>query len=195
MRQVVGATLAVRARNVQLQAMANRFSLLATIPLIIAAGAAVAAGAFFAVGPDRVWERFGPADLGDIDFATLQRRETPNDALACRPEYCAAKADIGSPVFPRPANEMYRVVEGAVSGEPSLQKVAGKEAQGTLRYVQRSRIMRFPDTINVKVVALPGGGGSTVLIYSRSQLGRGDMGVNRARIERWIGLISLEAQK
>jgi len=38
-------------------------------------------------------------------------------------------------------------------------------------------------------VALPDGG-STVLIYSRSQLGRGDLGVNRARIERWIGLIS-----
>jgi uncharacterized protein (DUF1499 family) len=26
-----------------------------------------------------------------------------------------------------------------------------------------------------------------VAIYSRSQLGNGDMGVNKARIERWLG--------
>ena len=77
----------------------------------------------------------------------------------------------------------------AVAGEPGLEKVASDETQGTLRYVQRSRLMRYPDTINVKVVALPDGG-STVLIYSRSQLGRSDMGVNRARIERWISLDS-----
>jgi uncharacterized protein (DUF1499 family) len=41
----------------------------------------------------------------------------------------------------------------------------------------------------------PDTGPSTVLLYSRSQLGRGDFGVNRARIERWIGLIELGAQK
>ena len=33
------------------------------------------------------------------------------------------------------------------------------------------------------------GGGSAVLIYSRSQLGRGDMGVNLARVKRWAELI------
>ena len=38
-------------------------------------------------------------------------------------------------------------------------------------------------------------GGAAVLIYSRAKLGRDDMGVNRARIERWIGLISAAAQK
>lgn len=168
--------------------MAFRSSLLVTIPLIIAAGAALGAGAFFAIGPERVWERFGPADLGEVDFASLQRRETPNDALACGPEFCAAKADIEAPVFARPAQDMFRVVESAVAGEPDLQKTGGDEAQGTLRYVQRSRLMRYPDTINVKVLALPDGG-STVLLYSRSQLGRGDLGVNRARIERWIRLL------
>ena len=135
-----------------------------------------------------MWERFGPADLGDVDFATLQRRDTPNDALACRPEFCGARPDIEAPVFARDVPEIVRAVETAVKGEPGLEKVSSDDAQGTLRYVQRSRLMRFPDTINVQVVALPDGG-STVLIYSRSQLGRSDLGVNRARIERWIGLL------
>jgi uncharacterized protein (DUF1499 family) len=34
-----------------------------------------------------------------------------------------------------------------------------------------------------------------VLIYSRSQLGKRDMGVNRARVERWIGLIERAANR
>jgi uncharacterized protein (DUF1499 family) len=37
-------------------------------------------------------------------------------------------------------------------------------------------------------------GGSVVLLYSRSKLGRSDMGVNRARVERWIGLIEAAAK-
>ena len=32
----------------------------------------------------------------------------------------------------------------------------------------------------------PGQGRSTIALYSRSQLGKSDLGVNRARIERWL---------
>jgi hypothetical protein len=163
-------------------------------PIVIALGsAALVAAAVLVMAPGRVWQMIGPPDLGEVDFAALVRRETPNDALACRPEFCPARSDIEAPVFAEPADEMYRVVDAAVAGEPRLEKLAGDAAQGTLRYVQRSRVLRFPDTINVKVAALPGGG-STVLIYSRSQLGRSDLGVNRARIERWIGLIVAAAR-
>ena len=35
------------------------------------------------VGIDRLWDRFGPADQGPVDFTRLVRRSTPNDALAC----------------------------------------------------------------------------------------------------------------
>jgi uncharacterized protein (DUF1499 family) len=140
------------------------------------------------------WPRLGTADLGAADFATLQRRDTPNDALACTPEFCAATADIAAPVFVRPPGEVFRAVEAALAGEPRLERVAAEEGQGMLRYVQRSRILGFPDTIDVKVVPVPEGG-AAVLLYSRSKLGRSDMGVNRARIERWIGLIEASAQK
>jgi uncharacterized protein (DUF1499 family) len=55
--------------------------------------------------------------------------------------------------------------------------------------VQRSETLRFPDTNVVRYLALPEGG-STVAIYSRSQLGRADLGVNQARIERWLKKLS-----
>jgi uncharacterized protein (DUF1499 family) len=55
----------------------------------------------------------------------------------------------------------------------------------TDRYVQRSAVFGFPDTIVVRFLDQPGGT-STVAIYSRSQLGQRDMGVNKARVERWL---------
>jgi uncharacterized protein (DUF1499 family) len=156
--------------------MANRKILL----IVIAAAVALA---FLAA-----WPRLGTADLGEVDFTTLTRRDTPNDALACSPQLCATPADIAAPVFALPQEEVLRAVQEAVAGEPRLEQVAADAASGTLRYVQRSRLMGFPDTINVKVMPAPDGG-SVVLLYSRSKLGRSDMGVNRARVERWIGLI------
>lgn len=156
-----------------------------TVLLLLAA----VAGAALAV-----WPRLGTADLGDVDFATLARRESPNDALACTPQFCAASADVAAPVFALPPAEVLRAVQQAVAGEPRLEQVAADAESGTLRYVQRSRLMGFPDTISVKVMPVPDGG-STVLLYSRSKLGQSDMGVNRARLERWIGLIEAAAQK
>jgi uncharacterized protein (DUF1499 family) len=148
---------------------------------------AVLAAALFLIGPERIWALFGPADLGEVDFSTLQRRGSPNDALACLPAFCAARADVAAPIVPLPPEEVLRLVQEVLAEEPRLALVAADAGKGTLRYVQRSRLMRFPDTINVKVVATDGG--SAVLIYSRSQLGRGDMGVNLARVERWVDLI------
>lgn len=161
--------------------------------LIVALVIAFAA-AFLILGPERLWAQFGPSDLGDVDFATLERRATPNDALACLPEFCAAKADIAAPVIARPFGDVFLAVQDAVVHEPDLEQVDADAVQGTLRFVQRSRILGFPDTINVKVVPTADGG-SAVLIYSRSQLGKGDMGVNLARVKRWTDLIVTTAAK
>ena len=166
------------------------------IRLLVAAVVVVALGfaAIFIIGPERLWAQFGPSDLGDVDFATLVRRDTPNDALACLPEFCAAKADIPAPVIAKPFGDVFLAVQDAVVHEPGLEQVDANSGQGTLRFVQRSRIMGFPDTINVKVVPTADGG-SAVLIYSRSQLGKGDMGVNLARVKRWAELIVTTARK
>ena len=154
----------------------------------------VAAAAFLVIGPERLWAQFGPSDLGDVDFATLVRRDTPNDALAYLPEFCAAKADVPAPVIAKPYGDVFLAVQDAVVHEPGLEQVNADSGQGTLRFVQRSRIMGFPDTINVKVVPTADGG-SAVLIYSRSQLGQSDMGVNLARVKRWADLIVTTAHK
>jgi uncharacterized protein (DUF1499 family) len=72
-----------------------------------------------------------------------------------------------------------------ISSEPRITAVASDDATLTDRYIQRSALMRYPDTIVVKFFDLPDGR-STIAVYSRSQLGKSDLGVNRVRIERWL---------
>jgi uncharacterized protein (DUF1499 family) len=161
----------------------------------LAAAAAVVVAilaAFFIAGPERIWALFGPADLGPVNFETLKRRSSPNDSLACPPGICTAKSDVAPPVFAVSAPELKKAFAKAIATEPLVEQVALDEGGLTVRYVQRTKIMRFPDTVVVRFIDL-GDGRSTIALYSRSQLGEGDFGVNRARIERWLEKLEKEA--
>ena len=146
---------------------------------------------FLLAGPDRVWRLVGPPDLGDVAFETLKRRSTPNDALACPIGLCAATSDLVPPVFAMPPAGLRSAFARAIAAEERLERIAADDARLQDRYIQRSRVMGFPDTIVVRFVAAPGG--STLALYSRSQLGRSDLGANRARIERWLARLAREA--
>ncbi len=141
--------------------------------------------AFFLFGPERIWSLFGPADLGPVTIETFVRRTTPNDALACPPDVCKAGSDVTPPEFAVSAADLRVAFAKVIASEPRLTAVASDDATMTDRYIQRSALMRYPDTIVVRFFDLPEGR-STIALYSRSQLGHGDMGVNRARIERWL---------
>ena len=158
---------------------------------------AIAIAALFIVfelaGPDHVWSLVGPADLGPVDFKILQRRTTANDALACPANLCQAKADIASPEFTGGAQDLRQAFTRAISNEPRLVQVAGDDANLTYRYVQRSWLMRYPDTIVVQFFD-SANGHATLAVYSRSQLGKGDLGVNLARIKRWLALLQQNAK-
>ncbi|MEM0922633.1 MAG: DUF1499 domain-containing protein [Pseudomonadota bacterium] len=51
-------------------------------------------------------------------------------------------------------------------------------------FVQRSKLVGFPDFLTVKSV--PVAGGASLVVYSRSQYGYSDLGVNKARVEDWL---------
>ncbi len=160
------------------------------IGFVIFAALAVT-GVFFIAGPERIWRLFGPADLGPVTFETLKRRSSPNDALACPPELCGAQADLLSPVFPIDVPALRKALSRALATERRLTLVNIDDQTPADRYVQRSERMRFPDTIVVRYISLPGGR-STLAIYSRSQLGHSDLGVNLARVERWLNKLKRE---
>jgi uncharacterized protein (DUF1499 family) len=72
----------------------------------------------------------------------------------------------------------------AIATAEGAEMIAGDLAEGHMTYVARSRLMGFPDAISVRLV--PVGEGTRVEVYSRSRFGYSDMGVNAARVERWI---------
>jgi len=144
---------------------------------------------------DRVWQGlFGSPDLGPVDFGTLRRRRSPNDALACPHGFCpGAEPDFVPPVFPVPGERLRVIVADIALSEPNMALVHSDPAQD--RYLVRTRLMRFPDTIVVQIIEI-GKDRSTLAAYSRSQIGRSDLGVNRRRLERWIARIgTLAAQE
>jgi hypothetical protein len=132
---------------------------------------------------------FGSPDLGPIDFETFRRGTRPNTALACPPDFCRnATPDFDPGVFPVPDDELRQRFTAFVLSQPRVIPVYRHERPGLPtqdRYVQRSARMSFPDTIDVRFIALSNTT-STLAIYSRSQIGHSDFGVNLARIRLWI---------
>jgi len=161
-----------------------------TTSKIVAAGLAVALAGAVIAGRDRMWMLVaGPADLGHVDFATLEPPASPNHFLACPKGYCRlAHADMVSPIFKTSAAQLQLTARRAWAAEPRLQRVSGSLATLSDRYVERTAIMRFPDTISVRFIDL-GGGAATLAIYSRSQIGYSDLGVNKARVMHWLSLL------
>jgi uncharacterized protein (DUF1499 family) len=152
---------------------------------ILAAVAAISGGVIFLVGPERIWRIFGPPDLGPIEFETLERRTTPNDALACPPDLCQAKSDLVPPLFTVDADTLRAAMAKVIASEPRVTLIDSNDATLTERYIQRSALLKFPDTIVVRYIERPEWG-ATVALYSRSQLGHSDLGVNLSRLRRWL---------
>jgi uncharacterized protein (DUF1499 family) len=130
---------------------------------------------------------FGPADQGAVNLAALDRRGRPNDAFLAPADFNAGtrRPDAAAPVFDHPAEAVREALAAIALAEPLTGQVAQDAVMLHDRYVQRTPLMRFPDTIDVKVIEL-GEARSTLAIYSRAQIGYRDFGVNRARIDRWL---------
>ncbi|MEH6718273.1 MAG: DUF1499 domain-containing protein [Aurantimonas endophytica] len=134
---------------------------------------------------ETLWTRLaGPADQGPVDFAHLQRRSVPNDALAASPGAASGKVDLALPVYADAPDALLRRLDAYVAGDGNSERVDDRANPTYRRYVVRTRLLRFPDTVDAE--ALPAeGGGALLRLYARSQLGKGDFGANAKRLARW----------
>ncbi|MGD8529253.1 MAG: DUF1499 domain-containing protein [Methyloceanibacter sp.] len=154
-------------------------SVMLTISAIVGAVAVVMVRVILVVGPERIWRLFGPPDLDSIEFETLERRNTPNDALACPPHLCKAERDFTPAHFVVDATALRAAMAKVIATEPRLSLVESDDATLTDRHIRRSALLKFPDMIIVRYIKKPEKR-STLAIYSRSQLGHSDLGINLA---------------
>jgi len=134
------------------------------------------------------------ADTAGIDFATLVRPSSSNTYLVCPKDRCAAAPDEEGPIYAVPAEQLFERARTILVAEPRTALVQDQPKVLRLVLVQRSAFFRFPDTITLQVFPLPDGG-STLAIYSQSNYGYGDFGVNKDRVRAWIGLIDMQAAR
>lgn len=150
---------------------------------------AVAIGIFFAfIRTDEMMIGFFPEGPGEpIDFATLTLKDSPNQYLVCPEDLCNGRQHRVSPVFQMPAEELaglwFEILETKLR---TTQMSVDNGDVNQVDYVQRTELMQYPDWITVRFIDL-GGRRSTLAIYSRSVYGYSDRGVNKARIDAWLG--------
>lgn len=144
------------------------------------------------IGRERALElAFGPVKREPIDFATLVKKPSPNQFLVCTAEYCAAQpADRQAQVYDVPVETLERSFWAMLAKQERVEQLESPVA-GQHDVVQFSRLMRYPDTVTLKFIPL-GTDRSTLLVYSRSHYGYGDMGVNQARVETWLAALDAE---
>lgn len=67
---------------------------------------------------------------------------------------------------------------------PRTEVLAGSVEEGMITYVTRSAVLGFPDYTTIRLA------GPQIEIIGRLRFGRSDLGVNAARIDRWIGALA-----
>jgi uncharacterized protein (DUF1499 family) len=122
-----------------------------------------------------------------MDTAQIVRPASPNSALAA-PEGFNPPPDIVTPSYSLQADRLFAEIEAVATGQPSTYLAASYPDRLQAHYVARSALFNFPDLIMVQVTPVSPDS-STLIIYSRSVYGQSDLGVNRRRVDTWIGAL------
>ena len=147
---------------------------------LLSAGLLVLPGCMGGLTPGQV----APADIPDP--TTVKRTGVPNDWLICPADTCAATASSVAPTYPIPPATMFQAWRSMLAAQPRVTVIAEDEPRLLILVQDRTPILRFVDTISIRVLPASGDG-STFAAYSKSNIGRGDFGTNRRRLEAWQG--------
>lgn len=129
--------------------------------------------------------RLAPMQVGrwHVDPLTATRPATPN-------AYLLRDADGDAPAarFDVPLPQVAAALEQVAAAAPRTVTLAGSAEGGFVTYVQRSRLMGYPDAISIRLTHEDGT--TRVSVFSRSRYGRSDLGVNQARVTRWMAALA-----
>lgn len=125
--------------------------------------------------------------MNQLDFKSLRRPSSPNHWLvAPRDADPSLRADVVAPVLAVPAPQLVRAWTVVVEDQPRTRLLAVSKDGLQVEAEQRSAVFGFVDRISFRAVPVDQDR-STFYAYSRSQVGYWDVGVNRRRLDGWIG--------
>jgi len=94
-----------------------------------------------------------------------------------------------SPVFAADPAAVLEALDAVAMAAPRTTRLAGSAEEGRITWVTRSRLIGFPDYTTAAAIAGPAG--TDVVVFARQRFGNRDHGVNRARVEDWVGRVDL----
>lgn len=126
-----------------------------------------------------------------LDFTTLEKSPKPNCWLVAPEGLCQkAEPDASAPVYTTEPEALFLAVRSVIDRDPQYREPTLYEADLALHVVAVTKVFRFKDDMDVKV--LPTDGGATLAIYSRSRLGYSDLGKNEKRVEGFLAAVREE---
>lgn len=126
------------------------------------------------------------AAIWHVDPLVAAKPSTPN-SYRVGPDG-TTEADAAAPTFALSAADLAVKFDAIARGAGS-EVVGGSAAEDHVTYVQTSRLFGFPDYVSVKFIEIDAVN-STLAVFSRSRLGKSDLGVNKKRVEAWLGQIN-----
>jgi uncharacterized protein (DUF1499 family) len=127
------------------------------------------------------------AGVWHVDPLTAPTPSTPN-SYRVAPVDATIDTDAVAPIFDMPADELAVSFDRVARADRNVDVVGGSSSEAFVTYVQTSGLFGFPDYVSVRFIELDAGR-STLAVFSRSRLGQSDLGVNKKRVERWLGAI------
>jgi len=120
-----------------------------------------------------------------LNIETVQRPNAPNNFLLAPEEDCRECYSDGiSPIFDIPADALKTKLMSYLAEKESRIDILLEE-DTAIEVRQKTPVLGFPDFVSVTFLDVPNGR-STLAIYSRSKYGHSDLGVNKARVLRWV---------
>ena len=132
----------------------------------------------------------GPSGLGPatpIEFDTLALPASPNTCLVGPPDYAGPK-HLTQPAYAVAPEHLAATLQRLAAGFPRTWALAAWPERGQWQWVERTPLMNYPDIIAAEIRPHPAG--AALLLYSRSLFGWSDLGVNQARVQRWLAALA-----
>ncbi len=118
-----------------------------------------------------------------MDMTHLTRPATANTALAAPAGFSPAP-DIVTHAYAVPPERLYAAIRTVAAAQPRTYPQVAYDDRMQAHFVARSAVFNFPDLIAAQVQP-----DSTLILWSRSVYGAGDLGVNRRRLTAWLAAL------
>lgn len=124
------------------------------------------------------------AGVWHVDPLSAPAPSTPNSYRVV-PADSEIDADGVAPVFETSTQDLAAAFDRIARESGNVDVVGGAPESGVVTYVQTSALFAFPDYISVKFIEIDANT-STLAVFSRSRLGKNDLGVNKKRVTAWL---------